>query len=549
MVSRGGSKVDTNSASGRTCEDDSVAIPGTSGVNSSDGSTILAEATREQGVVKSFNRTKGYGFIRLPSQGEDVYFKTEDLTPRSLRSMQQNSRINGASISCAPEAFREGRWRARFVRFVDEAVAKESEICARDNEAVKETVPEVTDNSPSINVVRPVRAVPKSKAAARPRGWGVPSGAEYNSRRAQLMDMGFTEEAAQEALASDIDFNRALDKLLSSGQLGTIQHKKSQPDNLIAKSEHDDDSVDHTNAFGVADISTEAGSEEPEQDLDTPAAGNSTDWQMVLGARETVLPVATGVGLPSLRPMGSVSQDICSATEAVLPIVRDISPETAKADSESTRQFARVLRSWPEDDSLSNQAVSSQLRARSGSLIQLWPGTTTELGWVYAERLNGGDSAGWIPLNVLTLLPPGYQWRRVLKSCQAFTESHLAAEQGSVLLVDASNITEKGWSYVEQLDGSRAGWFPSCALEPLPAGLLWMRATRFQDAQYETQVSVLEDALLLVDPETRTKEGWAYAWATDRPDSSKSSAQSGWVPENCLEWPSEVLGNHAEAAA
>jgi len=177
-------------------------------------------------------------------------------------------------------------------------------------------------------------------------------------------------------------------------------------------------------------------------------------------------------------------------------------------------------------------------------LVYTWTGSATEHGWIYAERLDKGSSAGWIPTNVLTLLPVGYQCRRVTKNCPSFTDVHLAGETSDILLVDGSSTeqgTDEGWVYAERLDGAQAGWFPTCALEHLPAQVQWMRVVNSLEAKHETQRTAKAGDMVLVDRETRTKEGWVYAWAADtcQVDSTKLSAKAGWVPVNCLEWPLE----------
>jgi len=298
-----------------------------------------------------------------------------------------------------------------------------------------------------------------------------------------------------------------------------------------------DATSDQTSSPIIADKIDELTSEEQDEDFGRPSA-SETDWEVLLGARETVLSVASGVGLP-LSPLGAVSQAVNEASEAVLPLVRHITSEKAQTDAPSARQLARVMNSWSVEGS-----ATDQLSVQCGTLIYTWTGTATENGWIYAERLNMGDSAGWIPTNVLKLLPVGYQWRRVIKSCQSFSDLHLAGEQGEIVLADTESIeegTDGGWIYAERLNGSQAGWLPTCALEQLSATLQWMHAVRSQEAQHATQASVKEGWQFLVDPNTRTKEGWAYAWTVDRHDgdSAKHSAEAGWVPVNCLEWPQE----------
>lgn len=506
---------------------------------------LPGDGLREDGVVKSFNKSKGYGFIRIQSRTDDVYFKTEDLTPRSREVVEAAPRMNGAAISCAPEAFGESRVRARSVRLGHEpaGVKQPNSRLAGTHDVIKGATEEPSlcvapsKTTAGLGSVRPWSK--KAAATSRPRGWGVPSAEEVHRRKAQLMAMGFSEEAAHDALASGVDFNQVLDTLLSGGTLPTTRLSSDELESLPTTREGSDDaSEDRSSSCGTGDKSPEAEDKRPEanveeldEDLKAPTAVE-TNWEALLGACEPCPSQEEDVAnVKVIEAVSEASDAVVAAAQR--PSLED--SESAPAEGPA-RQLARVQSTWPEDSS-----TESQLSVQRGSLIYTWAGSATEHGWIYAERIGKSCLAGWIPTNVLTPLPLSYQWRRVTKSCPSFSDLHLAGEQGDIILVDGESTeqgAEEGWVYSEHLDGARVGWFPTCALDQLPAKLQWVHALHSLEAQHETQTTVEAGSMVLVDPETRTDEGWVYAWAADKRhgDSAKQSAKAGWVPANCLEW-------------
>lgn len=495
------------------------------------------------GVVKSFNKVKGYGFVRIENAAEDVYFKTEDFSPRSKERALQVYSVTGAPITCTPEEFGKGRARARSVRLVDEA----NRLNVGATEPATATTANIEEASVNVapSISKAALRLPSAKkvASSRPRGWGVPSSAERKSQEAQLMAMGFTEEAAHDALSSGVDFNTVLDALLSGEALPTLATRRPSGDSLQtmgSSSELDscpttragsDDASDNTSACDSAEKSPEARSLEPDMDITSPKPEDELllepDAVLLVTAEELDLPLDLSAALQSCAEVAPECSPPDEATKAV-----DIKVlETAGLPA---RQLARVLHALPEGCD-----AASLLSVQPGTLIYVWADSATEHGWIYAERLDKGSLAGWLPADMLKLLPATLQFRSASKKCPSFSDQHLAAEQGDIMLVDAEyceHADEGAWIHAERLDGTQAGWFPTAALSEMSAKLQWMHVVNSQTALHASQVSVEENDLLLVDPETRTKEGWAYAWTADR---HRSSAQAGWVPVSCLRWPQE----------
>ena len=50
------------------------------------------QATRTTGVVKWFNRVKGYGFIK-PEQGEDVFVHYSAISGEGYRNLEENDKV------------------------------------------------------------------------------------------------------------------------------------------------------------------------------------------------------------------------------------------------------------------------------------------------------------------------------------------------------------------------------------------------------------------------------------------------------------------------
>jgi len=274
---------------------------------------------------------------------------------------------------------------------------------------------------------------------------------------------------------------------------------------------------------GAAEVPTE---------LDNESAG--VDWQILLGAQETALPVAAGLGLPELPRLGAASHSVGQASEAVLPLLRRMQPSVPTDVVGAEVPQRPMARAWSE---WTAESPPNQLGLQKGGLVYLWDNTETELGWVYAESLRARGLSGWVPSRLLRKLPTGCVWMRSVRACDAGGEGRLAVADGEVLLVNAETATEAGWVHAETCDGSDAGWLPSSALGKLPSVCQWFLVVQTYGASYKGQLAVRDGSQVLVDPETRTTDGWVYVWAMDTEE--QSGARQGWVPTTCLQWPED----------
>jgi hypothetical protein len=145
-------------------------------------------------------------------------------------------------------------------------------------------------------------------------------------------------------------------------------------------------------------------------------------------------------------------------------------PVGAVSSAMPKRRLTKVQHTWECEENCSN----SQLSVEEGTFINVWLGSKTENGWIYAESLICCNRVGWLPNSMLQELPPHKQWMRVSAACKASYQSQLSVEAGSMVLVDVSRCAA-GWAYAEELSSATgrhlpckhtsAGWVPTQCLE------------------------------------------------------------------------------------
>eukprot|EP00927_Polykrikos_kofoidii_P049396 TRINITY_DN43459_c0_g1_i1.p1 TRINITY_DN43459_c0_g1~~TRINITY_DN43459_c0_g1_i1.p1 ORF type:complete len:480 (+),score=70.79 TRINITY_DN43459_c0_g1_i1:98-1537(+) len=200
----------------------------------------------------------------------------------------------------------------------------------------------------------------------------------------------------------------------------------------------------------------------------------STDWQVLFGARETALEVGVGAGLPSVKMLGAVSQDVGVTSEAIYPLVRERLPREDTIDpvgvDDIGKPLRRVCREWLAD------ATMDVLGAHVGDFVCAWTSTETEQGWIYAEKVDVDGSksrSGWIPADILEETPKGRAWMQAVMSWSSPDKQQMEVTEGSILLVHTAWRSELGWMYAElvrrsgtSVDASSvcAGWIPDFCL-------------------------------------------------------------------------------------
>jgi len=211
-------------------------------------------------------------------------------------------------------------------------------------------------------------------------------------------------------------------------------------------------------AIGAAETVIAAQTEEPIAVVTASTLLNSGD-EVIEGVR-----AATDEPLEAQKVAPSVAskQDTIGYTEP--PQVVESAPVVA-AQAPPRKRIQRMKRPWTAED-------PSQLSASESDFIQVWIDTSTDHGWVHAERLtNVGEisssSVGWLPMCVLVQLADNRRWMKVKQQWQAIGESQTSVEQGEKVIVWIDSRTEQGWTYVEAPESSIStpGWLPDFCLE------------------------------------------------------------------------------------
>lgn len=97
------------------------------------------------------------------------------------------------------------------------------------------------------------------------------------------------------------------------------------------------------------------------------------------------------------------------------------------------------------------QGDTAKLGITKGGLVRIWSGTETELGWVYAESVADSAHAGWIAAASLEAVPVGHRLLHAKQSCDASFETQLSVVEGDLFLVDLASTTEQGWAYADKV--------------------------------------------------------------------------------------------------
>lgn len=124
------------------------------------------------------------------------------------------------------------------------------------------------------------------------------------------------------------------------------------------------------------------------------------------------------------------------------------------------KQVQRVVRTWTAED-------VSQMSVAEGDFVDVWLDTSTEHGWIHAEKTSDGGQVGWLPACVLHQLPDNQRWMRARQQWEAMDESQCSVEEGAHIIVWLNSRTQEGWTYVEAEKDStmRPGWLPAFCLE------------------------------------------------------------------------------------
>lgn len=120
------------------------------------------------------------------------------------------------------------------------------------------------------------------------------------------------------------------------------------------------------------------------------------------------------------------------------------------------------------------------------------------------------------------------------------TNVQLSVEQDQFVRCWLDTRTDIGWIYAESMDGQQSGWLPTFVLDAeLPSELRYMAATASVPAEHATQLDLVAGTVYKVHHGSRTSPdaqgAWAYAESV-APAGAEEAKCRGWVPVYALSW-------------
>jgi len=385
--------------------------------------------------------------------------------------------------------------------------------------------------------IEPVAAM-TMKTRKPAAAWNRPAGSATTSQIAQLREMGFAEKQARDALAECVwDVNKALDLLVTRAAANAVSTESAKPksprlDNPFPRS--GENKVVAWPRPAKAERSTSSNSDRG--DLE-----NSTTASTASSPRSPGLSSESVMHLPQERASAPVLSNTAAADDTVHLLKKDAatgstasSPRSSGQSEKSSTDMSQHIASSPvpsgtaaADDILHFQREVSDTSMTDAATARVCGSTCASI--CNSTETPAAETADLECIEADAAPPPRKQLRQVLQPWGS-EGAEFAAREGNLVRVWADSETPHGWIYAEELDdGSRAGWLPSCVLEPLLSHEQWMMVHKTMDAIHETQLSVREKSWLKVNVTSRTEEGWAYAEVA-------CSGQAGWVPVCCLDW-------------
>lgn len=299
---------------------------------------------------------------------------------------------------------------------------------------------------------------------------GVLSKAEMDSRISHLREMGFSEQAACDALGESAwNLNAALDLLFTRGfpmaaPASTDVACGDVPCSAVSA---------NADADTLSTLSVESCSQSDTDVTATqsPRADRSTSGSSEHGSEhspsvhESLFQSSSETHPEPCVPeeqVGIQSSERVSQSNTLSSSEDSEDTQAVTAEAQSNRPLYRLKEAWMETD-------ANQLGAVSGSVVRMWLGTETELGWVYVEEIGGEGRAGWMPSHILEAVQSSHTAVRAIHSCEAHFENQLSVQEGRMYLVDAHSRTEDGWAYAETLvsQESAKGWIPIMCLDKM----------------------------------------------------------------------------------
>jgi len=385
--------------------------------------------------------------------------------------------------------------------------------------------------------VRKVAVAPTPGRSGRSsRAWG-PSPAVASGIQ-QLMDMGFTESVAKEALKNNMwDVNGALDFLISSGSLPCTEEP---PDSTKAGDTMDTASVTEASGDCIEVSTTASTTSSPRSHMISPP----------IRTEEVESPVSSAKSSSSSRADESEVVTSDAAAEAAADAAPSDVELAAEAEVNSLPVVvAQVAQDFPRRlDAVAHEApkpaadadVAQVVASASSNAAASFVSEEEELGEKAEEALEEHSAKEVVsekPIVKKRVERVETAWEA--EDSEASGMVLAAVLEGDFILVWDDSQTENGWVYGEELGGARQGWLPCFVLQTRGASQRWMPCLKSCQAVHETQIDVKEGSMLLVTSDWRTDEGWVYAEKTALAAGSSEGPRAGWLPMVCIEWREE----------
>lgn len=409
-----------------------------------------------KGIIKSYNRSTGYGFVNAAGHqgcsGIDMYFQTRDMSPALQERAAQRDGVQGAPVQFCLQALRDGKWRARDIEA--KGASKQPAPAQAQGPAPAPSVAGATSASVSTTSSRP----PAGGGARSPQGAGIHSKHEIRSRVEHLTAMGFSEEQAQKALSeSELNVNRALDLLLSGNFSDALADTAGSTGGSASAEASEPAPEPPTRACAEHESAASGAAAASHGKAQRVLARMQCDWvsedpgqNQLSACRGTLVwlwpSTKTEVGWAYAERL-----DRDPARAGWLPF--DRCQELPDGSS-----YAYVV----EEDLAASAGLDAALGV--GEVVVTDSGSNAQEGSVHFE-LCDGSGAGWLPSRALAKLPESYQWKSVSRSCDAMQDSQLPIRKGASVVVQADTQTSEGWVYAWATDvclisGRRGGWVP-----------------------------------------------------------------------------------------
>lgn len=285
--------------------------------------------------------------------------------------------------------------------------------------------------------------------------------------------MGFTEQVARKVLAECVwDVNKAIDRLLMGDFVDDTPavDVKAAPgvsdvkDATVAAAPEAWPSMPSAAASGASKAPALAAavvrSSDAEEDAKSTSAGSQLGSQDVTGASS--LSSCEEDSAAADCASSAQGSEACEAAVAAVEGHADIASPANVATVASPARAAEPVSPEPRKrierakmpHAPEGQVEAGQMAVAEGDFVRIWIDQETEHGWIYSEALAPGGAVGWIPRFVLQETLPHQRWMCTLQACASSNPNQMHVKERDVLLVNIESRTDAGWAYAEAAPGA-----------------------------------------------------------------------------------------------